>query len=99
MKTRTVAKKPPAVVPQAGNLPNSPVVGVAGTADGRGFWEVTAAGSVYAVGDAASLSTSTVAPVTPITGATGDPAPGGGYWMVSADGGVFAVGSPFHGAG
>ena len=67
----------PPVVPQAGNLPNSPVVAVAGTADGRGFWEVTAAGSVYAVGDAGYLAPD--APFDPLhADHVGDRGPGAG---------------------
>ena len=77
----------------------SPVVDIAATADGKGYWEVTADGGVYAYGDAVFQGPSTpISPGVPVVGVTADPA-SGGYRLAALDGGVFAFGSPFLGAG
>jgi hypothetical protein len=69
-----------------------PVVGMAVTPDGKGYWLVGADGGVFSFGDATFYgsmgATHLVAGVTGIA-PTGD---GKGYWMVAGDGGVFAFG-------
>lgn len=72
---------------------SSPVVGVAPTANGQGYWEVDSAGQVAAFGDATCYgSMQGVTLAGPIVGMAA--APGGdGYWLVGADGGVFSFGS------
>jgi len=74
-------------------------VGMAVTPDGRGYWLVTAAGGIFAFGDAGLFgSAGELALDRPIVGiaATAD---GRGYWLVSADGGVFAFGdAPYYGS-
>ena len=69
-----------------------PVVGLAGTPDGRGYWLVAADGGVFAFGDAGFFgSMGGHALVQPVVGLAGTP-DGRGYWLVAADGGVFAFG-------
>jgi hypothetical protein len=78
--------------------PNRPVVGMASTADGGGYWLVGADGGVFNFGDAAFWgSTGGLVLDQPIVAMAGDPATGG-YWLVAADGGVFAFNAPFHGS-
>jgi hypothetical protein len=71
---------------------NSPIVGVASTPDGGGYWQVAADGGVFAFGDAGFYGSMggrrLNAPVVGMA-ATGD---GRGYWLAAADGGVFAFG-------
>jgi hypothetical protein len=69
-----------------------PIVGMAATADGGGYWLVASDGGIFAFGDARFHgSTGGVALSRPIVGmaATAD---GGGYWLVASDGGIFAFG-------
>jgi len=70
----------------------SPVVGMAATPDGLGYWVVASDGGIFAYGDAPfEGSTGGTHLNAPIVGmaATSD---GGGYWLVASDGGVFAFG-------
>ncbi len=86
---------PFAVAPVPGE-PNgstaSPVVGMAATGDGQGYWLARASGAVSSHGDAVSYgdmaSVPLNAPVTHIV-ATADSR---GYWLVGADGGIFSFG-------
>jgi hypothetical protein len=78
---------------------NAPMVGLAATPDGGGYWLVGADGGVFSFGDATfhgSLGgTQLNAPIVGIA-ATPD---GGGYWLVGADGGIFAYGdASFYGS-
>ncbi len=81
-------------VPAVAGEPNTPapVVGMAATADGNGYWLARSDGSVSVHGDATGhgsmAGTPLNAPVTHIV-ATND---GGGYWMVASDGGIFSFG-------
>ncbi len=71
---------------------NAPVVGIAGTPDGGGYWLVGADGGVFAHGDAhfqGSLAGKALN--APIAGISATP-DGRGYWLVAGDGGVFAFG-------
>ena len=78
---------------------NQPVVGMAQTPDGGGYWMVAADGGIFAFGDAAFYgSTGAMALNKPIVGmaATRD---GKGYWLVASDGGIFAFGdAAFYGS-
>jgi hypothetical protein len=78
---------------------NKPVVGMAATSDGGGYWLVAADGGVFTFGDAVFYgSTGGMVLNKPVVGmaATSD---GGGYWLVAADGGVFTFGdAPFDGS-
>ena len=72
---------------------NAPVVGMAPTPDGKGYWLVGADGGVFAFGDAVYYgSMGGTPPSTPRWSGMAATADGGGYWLVGADGGVFAFG-------
>ena len=76
----------------AGMVLNAPIVDVAATPDGKGYWEVGADGGVFAFGDAGFYgSTGSLHLNRPIVGmaTTRD---GAGYWEVASDGGVFNFG-------
>jgi len=82
--------------PDAGSLAgtniNQPIVGMAASPSGRGYWLVAADGGVFAFGDAGFFgSTGGVRLSEPIVGMAASPS-GRGYWLVAADGGVFAFG-------
>ncbi len=71
---------------------NAPVVGVAATPDGAGYWLVGSDGGVFAYGDArfyGSLGGQHLN--APVVGLAATP-DGRGYWLVGSDGGVFAYG-------
>jgi hypothetical protein len=75
-----------------------PIVGIAATANGRGYWLVGADGSVYSFGDAANYGSMGGKPLNkPIVGMAADPRTGG-YWLVSEDGGIFSFHAPFYGS-
>ena len=82
-------------------LPTStkPVVGMARTPDGGGYWLVGADGGVFSFGDAGFYgSTGGMTLNKPIVGMAATP-DGGGYWLVASDGGVFSFGDAgFHGS-
>jgi hypothetical protein len=62
-----------------------PIVGMASTADGRGYWMVSSSGKVYAFGDATNLRGA-----SPTRSALGIVAgPRGGYWLFTTSGNVY----------
>ncbi len=68
---------------------SSPVVGIAGTSDGLGYWIVQRDGAVDAFGDATRLGYAhPAAPVVGIAPTSSDR----GYWLVDAAGTVYAFG-------
>lgn len=76
----------------------APVVGMATTADHKGYWLAGSDGRVYAYGDAGTdvpggTTTDLGAPTLnhPVVGMASTPT-GNGYWLVASDGGVFAYG-------
>ena len=84
-------------------MPTAPIVGIAATPDGGGYWLVSADGGVFSFGDAhfyGSLPEQHVVPDAPylaltadtIVGITADRV-GGGYWLIGEDGGVFSFGA------
>jgi len=76
----------------------APIVGMAATADGGGYWLVAADGGVFCFGDAPFFGSATgTALAYPIVGIASDPATGG-YRLVAADGGIFSFGAPFLGS-
>jgi hypothetical protein len=77
----------------------SPVVAMAPTANGKGYWLVTADGKVYAYGNAVHYGdVSAVNLYAPIVGITPTP-DGAGYWLYALDGGIFSFGDArFHGS-
>ena len=71
---------------------NSPVVAMAVTPDGGGYWLTAADGGVFAFGDAKYYGSMGGKPLNqPIVGIASTP-DGKGYWLVAADGGIFAFG-------
>lgn len=72
---------------------NSEVVAMARTSDGGGYYEVTAAGHVYAYGNATFHGSP--APTSGVVGIAAKPG-GGGYWLVTANGVVYNYGSAAH---
>ncbi len=72
--------------------PNAPVVGMAPTADGGGYWLVGGDGGIFAFGDARFFgSTGALHLDAPVVGMAATP-DGGGYWLVARDGGIFSYG-------
>jgi cell wall-associated NlpC family hydrolase len=70
----------------------APVVGLAATPDGSGYWLTNAAGAVSAHGSAVSYgSMAGQALQAPIAHIVSTP-DGKGYWLVAADGGIFTFG-------
>ena len=78
---------------------NKPVVGMAATPDGKGYWFVASDGGIFAYGDAQFYgSTGSLHLNKPIVGMAATPA-GHGYWLVASDGGIFAYGdAQFYGS-
>jgi hypothetical protein len=71
---------------------NKPVVGMASTPDGQGYWLVASDGGVFTYGDAGFYgSAGNIALNKPIVGIAVTP-DGKGYWLVASDGGVFTYG-------
>ncbi len=84
--------------PVPGHL-NQPVVGIASTPDGGGYWEVASDGGIFTFGNAGFYGSMGGSHLNrPIVGiaSTRD---GKGYWEVASDGGVFSFGdATFHGS-
>jgi hypothetical protein len=71
---------------------NQPVVGMAATPSGRGYWLLGRDGGVFSFGDARFFgSTGGMRLNQPVNGMAVTPS-GQGYWLVASDGGVFAFG-------
>jgi SpoIID/LytB domain protein len=76
----------------ASTVLNKPVVGMAATADGAGYWLVASDGGIFSYGDAGFFgSTGAIALNKPIVGMASTP-DSRGYWLVASDGGVFSFG-------
>jgi hypothetical protein len=71
--------------PSASRYRGSSVTGMAASSDGKGYWLVTTAGSVFAYGDARRLAVPRHTGV--IKGIV--TAPRGGYWLYTAQGNVY----------
>jgi len=71
---------------------NKPIVGMASTGDGGGYWLVASDGGIFTFGDApfdgSMGGTALAAPIVSMS-ATPD---GGGYWLVGSDAGIFNFG-------
>ena len=83
----------------AATVLNQPMVGMARTPGGKGYWLDAADGGIFTFGDARFWgSTGSLRLNAPVVGMapTRD---GGGYWTVASDGGIFAFGAaPFEGS-
>ena len=78
---------------------NAPVVDLAATRDGKGYWLLGQDGGVFSYGTAAFYgSTGGMRLNQPVVGIAATPS-GHGYWMVASDGGIFSFGDAgFHGS-
>ena len=78
---------------------NAPIVGMARTQAGDGYWLVASDGGIFTFGNAAFAGSMGGRPLnSPIVGMAVDEATDG-YWMVASDGGIFAFGNaPFLGS-
>ncbi|MGO8870979.1 MAG: putative Ig domain-containing protein [Acidimicrobiales bacterium] len=97
-RSESISVEGPAV-PSPSEALTQPVVGMASTPSGDGYWLVDAAGHVSAHGTAQNFGSASdlplVAPIVRLV-PTSD---GKGYWLVAADGGVFAFGdATFYGS-
>jgi hypothetical protein len=76
----------------------SPIVAMAATPDGKGYYLAAADGTVYALGDAHRYGDLAGKHLNaPIVGMTVDSSTGG-YWLLGGDGGVFSFHAPFYGS-
>ena len=77
-----------------------PIVGMAATPTGTGYWTVASDGGIFAFGDARFFgSTGNIRLNRPVV-ALAPTASGNGYWMYASDGGIFTYGdAPFRGSG
>jgi hypothetical protein len=77
---------------------NQPIVGMAASPDGKGYWLVASDGGIFTFGDAVFYgSTGAIHLNQPIVGMAASP-DGKGYWLVASDGGIFTFGdAPFRG--
>ncbi|HEX8002359.1 MAG TPA: hypothetical protein VF519_06655 [Mycobacteriales bacterium] len=69
----------------------SEIVAASRTSDGQGYYEVNAAGNVYAYGSATFHGSPAPAP-SPVVGIAAKPG-GGGYWITTARGHVYGYGT------
>ncbi len=78
---------------------NLPIVGMASTIDGNGYWLVASDGGIFSYGDATFYgSTGAIHLNQPIVGMAATP-DGKGYWLVASDGGIFSYGgAQFYGS-
>jgi N-acetylmuramoyl-L-alanine amidase len=71
---------------------NKPIVSMAATPDGKGYWLVASDGGIFTFGDATFYgSTGNMVLNKPIVGMAATP-DGKGYWLVGTDGGIFTFG-------
>ena len=84
---------PPSSAPPGGMRLNKPIVGMAATPDGEGYWLVASDGGIFGIGDRRVHGSTEALPLNqPIVGMTRT-SNGGGYWLVASDGGgVFSFG-------
>ncbi len=99
--TGTSIPPPPAAPPGlvAGVTLNKPILGMAATPDGWGYWQVASDGGVFSYGDAGFFGSAGGTPLNqPVVGMAATP-DGDGYWLVASDGGVFSYGdAAFYGS-
>src|SRR5580765_2776293 len=78
---------------------NAPIVGIAATHTGKGYWLLASDGGIFSYGNARFYgSTGGMHLNQPVVGIAPTPT-GHGYWMVASDGGIFSFGDAgFHGS-
>jgi hypothetical protein len=69
-----------------------PMVGMAATPDGRGYWTVASDGGVFCFGTAAFLGSTGGQPLQALVAGIVPTASGAGYWLWGQDGSVHAFG-------
>ena len=71
---------------------NKPIVGMAATPDGGGYWLVASDGGIFTYGDAQFYgSTGSMVLNKPVVGMAARRT-ARGYWLVASDGGIFSYG-------
>ena len=84
----------PALRIRGGRATQRPIVGMAATPDGGGYWLVASDGGIFTFGDAGFFGSDGCEPLNqPIVGMAATP-DGKGYWLVASDGGVFTSVTP-----
>ena len=77
---------------------NQPIIGMAPTRTGNGYWLLARDGGVFSFGDAQFWGSTGAmrlnAPIISMATAPG----GNGYWLIGRDGGIFSFNVPFHGS-
>jgi hypothetical protein len=78
---------------------NAPIVAIAATPGGTGYWLLGQDGGIFSYGSASFYgSTGALHLNQPVVGMAATPS-GHGYWLVAADGGIFSFGDArFHGS-
>ncbi|HWF21221.1 MAG TPA: family 43 glycosylhydrolase [Acidimicrobiales bacterium] len=77
---------------EGGQHLNQPIVGMAATSSGGGYWEAASDGGIFSFGDAGFFGSAGGQPLNqPIVGMAATP-DGRGYWLVARDGGIFTYG-------
>ena len=71
----------------------APVVGMATTNDGKGYWLVASDGGIFTYGDGNFFGSAGGCGSRPRSSAWRPPAVGAGYWEVASDGGIFMFGN------
>ena len=84
---------------EGGSHLNAPIVGMAASPSGHGYWMVASDGGIFSFGDAAFYGSEGGSHLNaPIVGMAASPS-GHGYWMVASDGGIFSFGdAAFYGS-
>ena len=85
---------------------NQPIVGMAASPTGKGYWFVAADGGIFAFGDAKfagsmggqHLNKPIVGMASPAVTTHQVATSQSGYWLVAQDGGIFAFDASFHGS-
>jgi hypothetical protein len=90
--TQTVNGAAPFFGSMGGTQLNKPIVGMAATPDGNGYWEVASDGGIFSFGDAGFYGPMGGTHLNKaIVGIAATP-DSQGYWLVASDGGIFAFG-------
>jgi len=106
-RVENLSPAPDSVVPFGGaslgvhalTSPKAPVVGMAATPDGKGYWLAASDGGIFSFGDAQFYgSTGSISLNRPVVGMAATP-DGKGYWLAASDGGIFSFGdAQFYGS-
>ena len=70
----------------------SPVIGMAATADGKGYWLAAADGGVFTFGDAHFYGSTGGHPIPDWVAGIAATHDGKGYWLANSDGAVYRFG-------